>query len=156
MIHIDDIPFDPAECTAALEAGTPRIGAVCTFTGLAREYGDQASVNGLFLEHYPGMTESAIQAVVDDARARWPIAAVEVRHRVGRIMPGERIVFVGVSSSHRREAFEACEFIMDFLKTRAPFWKKELTGNGETWVEQKASDRVAAARWHGSGEDGVG
>ena len=156
MIRISDAPFDPAECTASLEADAPRIGAVCTFTGLARDYGDRASVNGLFLEHYPGMTEGAIQQVIDDAWARWPIDAVEVRHRVGRIMPGELIVFVGVSSSHRREAFEACEFIMDFLKTRAPFWKKELTADGENWVEQKSSDRVAAARWQGSGEDGVG
>lgn len=156
MIRIDEAPFDPAECTAALEADAPQIGAVCTFTGLARDYGDRESVNGLFLEHYPGMTESAIQQVIEDARDRWPIGAVEVRHRVGRILPGERIVFVGVSSGHRREAFEACEFIMDFLKTRAPFWKKELTEDGEIWVEQKESDRLSAARWQGSGEDGVG
>ena len=153
MIRIDEAPFDPSDCARALEAGAPGIGAICTFTGLARDYGDRESVNGLFLEHYPGMTENAIQQVIDDARQRWPIEAVEVRHRVGRIMPGERIVFVGVSSSHRREAFEACEFIMDFLKTRAPFWKKELTADGEAWVEQKASDRVAAARWQGLGED---
>jgi len=156
MIRIDEAPFDPADCTTWLEADAPQIGAVCTFTGLARDYGDQESVNGLYLEHYPGMTENAIQAVIDEARARWPIQAVEFRHRVVPIMPGERIVFVGVSSSHRREAFEACEFIMDFLKTRAPFWKKELTRDGEVWVEQKESDRLSAARWHGSGEDGGG
>lgn len=147
MIRIEQAPFDPAECTAALEADAPAIGAVCTFTGLARDYGDHDSVSRLFLEHYPGMTESATQAVIDAAGQRWPIQAVEVRHRVGWIAPGERIVFVGVSSSHRREAFEACEFIMDFLKTRAPFWKKEMTSEGEHWVAQKKSDRHAAARW---------
>lgn len=152
MIRIEHGPLDPAECTATLEADAPAIGAICTFTGLARDYGDYESVSGLFLEHYPGMTEDAIQAVIDEAGARWPIQAVEVRHRVGWIAPGERIVFVGVSSSHRREAFKACEFIMDYLKTRAPFWKKEITPEGETWVEQKHSDRDAAARWQSGGE----
>ena len=152
MIRIDAAPLDPSECTAALESTAPLTGAVCTFTGLARDYGDRDSVNRLFLEHYPGMTEAAIQVVIEEAQARWPLHCVAVRHRVGWIAPGERIVFVGVSSSHRHDAFEACQFIMDYLKTRAPFWKKEITPEGEAWVQQKASDRVAAQRWDGSGK----
>lgn len=147
MISIITSPLDPGPAIQALESDTPRVGAVCTFTGLARDYGDSEGVNRLYLEHYPGMTESAIQSTVDEAFQRWSLMGAQVIHRVGEMRPGDRIVFVGVSSSHRRDAFEACQFIMDYLKTSAPFWKKEITEEGEHWVEQKESDREASRRW---------
>lgn len=148
MIRIQSEALATEPVLAALEGDAPAVGAVCSFTGLARDLGDQSGVQSLFLEHYPGMTESAIQAVVDEASQRWNIHRTEVVHRVGEIQAGERIVFVGVSSRHRQDAFEACQFIMDYLKTCAPFWKKEITAAGDgDWVEQKASDREAAQRW---------
>lgn len=148
MIRIQTEPLATEPVLTELESDAPDIGAVCNFTGLARDLGDQSGVQALFLEHYPGMTESAIQAVADDAAQRWALHRIEVLHRVGTIQAGERIVFVGVSSRHRRDAFEACQFIMDYLKTRAPFWKKEITADGPgEWVAQKASDREAARRW---------
>ncbi|KAA8981300.1 MULTISPECIES: molybdenum cofactor biosynthesis protein MoaE [Gammaproteobacteria] len=148
MIRIQSEALAIEPVLAALEDDAPAIGAVCSFTGLARDLGDQSGVQSLFLEHYPGMTETAIQAVVDEADRRWTIHRTEIVHRVGEIRAGERIVFVGVSSRHRQDAFEACQFIMDYLKTRAPFWKKEITAAGNSdWVEQKASDREAARRW---------
>ena len=147
MIDIRTDSFDPGAAALALEADAPKVGAICSFTGLAREYGDREDVQSLFLEHYPGMTESAIQSIVDEAHQRWSLLRCHIIHRVGRIEPGERIVFVGISSSHRRDAFEACQFIMDYLKTRAPFWKKEITPEGSEWVEQKVSDQAAAERW---------
>ena len=107
--------------------------------------GDQ--VGGLFLEHYPGMTEKALQDIVDEAQQRWMIQAVRLTHRIGQLYPGDRIVFVGVASAHRQEAFAACEFIMDYLKTRAPFWKKETTPDGDRWVDARESDQEAAKRW---------
>ncbi|PAU82244.1 molybdenum cofactor biosynthesis protein MoaE [Halovibrio salipaludis] len=154
MIRIQSEALATEPVLAGLEDDAPAVGAVCSFTGLARDLGDQSGVQSLFLEHYPGMTETAIQGVVDEAARRWRIHRTEVVHRVGEIQAGERIVFVGVSSRHRQDAFEACQFIMDYLKTRAPFWKKEITaaGNGD-WVEQKASDREAARRW--SDSDGL-
>ncbi len=154
MIRIETGALATEPALAELESDAPAIGAVCSFTGLARDLGDQSGVQTLFLEHYPGMTESAIQAVVDEAAGRWTIHRTVVLHRVGEIQAGERIVFVGVSSQHRQAAFEACQFIMDYLKTRAPFWKKEITADGRShWVDQKASDREAARRW--SDSDGL-
>lgn len=148
MIRIQSAPLATEPVLATLEADAPAVGAVCSFTGLARDLGDHSGVQRLFLEHYPGMTESAIQGVVDEAAQRWLIQRAEVVHRVGEIQAGERIVFVGVSSRHRQDAFDACQFIMDYLKTNAPFWKKEITTDGQgEWVEQKASDREAARRW---------
>ncbi len=147
MISIITTALDTAPAMAELEADRPRVGAVCTFTGLARDYGDREGVNRLYLEHYPGMTEAAIESIIDEAFQRWSLIRARVIHRVGEMAPGERIVFVGVSSSHRRDAFEACQFIMDYLKTSAPFWKKEVTPKGEHWVEQKDSDREASERW---------
>ncbi|TVP59706.1 MAG: molybdopterin synthase catalytic subunit MoaE [Halomonadaceae bacterium] len=147
MIHIQQEDFDSGAELQALEASGPATGAVCSFTGLARDYGDKEGVSALFLEHYPGMTEAAIENILRDAHERWPLQGVRVIHRVGTLQPGERIVFVGVASSHRKEAFAACEFIMDYLKTGAPFWKKEITAQGEHWVEQKASDQSASQRW---------
>ncbi len=117
---------------------------------LAAEYGDTAGLaptESMTLEHYPGMTESALAAILAEARQRWTLQAVRVIHRVGRLRPGDRIVFVGVASAHRSDAFAACEFIMDYLKTQAPFWKKEETTNGGHWVDARESDDVAVARW---------
>ena len=118
------------------------------FTGLVREWADGAQA--LELEHYPGMTEASIAAIVRDARARWQLEAVRVIHRVGRLAPGDQIVLVGVSSAHRHEAFAACEFIMDYLKTRAPIWKKEIGTGAACWVESRDSDAHAASRWRES------
>ena len=119
-------------------------GAVVTFSGSVRAEG---GIEALYLEHYSGMTERALEDIVQQARQRWPLGAVTVIHRIGRIDAGEQIVFVGVASGHRSEAFQAGEFIMDFLKTRAPFWKKELRKGSERWVEAKASDDQKAQRW---------
>ncbi|HEI8865887.1 molybdopterin synthase catalytic subunit MoaE [Serratia sp. AKBS12] len=122
-------------------------GAVVTFTGKVRNHNLGADVSALTLEHYPGMTEKALTAIVVEARERWPLQRVSVIHRVGELFPGDEIVFVGVTSAHRSMAFEAAEFIMDYLKTRAPFWKREATGQGERWVDARDSDRQAAKRW---------
>ena len=123
------------------------IGAVCCFTGLARDLSNGAQVQTVTLEHYPGMTEKSIARIVEQALARWPVMAVTVIHRVGILRPSEQIVLVAVASSHRHAAFAACEFIMDFLKNRAPFWKKERTPTGEQWVETRSSDEEALRRW---------
>ena len=134
----------------SVDAGTNvNVGAVVTFVGLVREmnYGDKVSL--MSLEHYPGMTERSIEAIITNARIRWNIINAHVIHRVGDLMPADQIVYVGVSSQHRGDAFSACEFIMDYLKTQAPFWKKEKTPAGETWVDARDSDRTAAERWDG-------
>lgn len=122
-------------------------GAVVTFTGKVRNHNLGDSVSGLVLEHYPGMTEKSLGDIVQQARSRWPVQRVAVIHRVGNLVPGEQIVFVGVSSAHRDAAFAAAEFIMDYLKTRAPFWKREATPEGGRWIEAKESDDAAAQRW---------
>jgi len=136
---------------AALGHGT---GAIASFTGLMRDNNEGDPVHAMTLEHYPGMTESALVEIVTDARDRWALEAVTVVHRVGKLKPGDAIVLVLTASAHRGEAFAACEFIMDFLKTRAPFWKKEDTSFGSRWVEARDSDDDAAARWHASGGAG--
>jgi molybdopterin synthase catalytic subunit len=131
-----------------LRAAHPAInGAICTFSGLVREFGDKAGVTGMFLEHYPGMTESSLQQIIDQAASRWTLNDVTIIHRVGQLSLSEQIVFVGVSSAHRADAFSACEFIMDYLKTDAPFWKKECHGQGDQWVEAKESDQNRAKKW---------
>ncbi|MGE6170261.1 molybdopterin synthase catalytic subunit MoaE [Aeromonas media] len=123
-------------------------GAIVTFVGKVRDFNQGDAVKGLSLEHYPGMTEKALVDIVNQARARWPLQECTLIHRIGDLLLGDQIVLVAVSSAHREAAFEACHFIMDFLKTRAPFWKKELTAEGiQRWVEAKASDDAAAARW---------
>ncbi len=147
MISIQTGDFDPAAEYQALRDSGAGTGAIATFTGLVRDSGDQEGVTGLYLEHYPGMTEQVIQGLIDQARQRWDVRKVRVIHRVGRLGLQEQIVFVGVCSAHRSDAFAACAFLMDALKTSAPFWKKELTDSGEHWVEQKASDRARAQRW---------
>lgn len=127
--------------------GDPRVGAVVTFIGLMRDFNADTSVTAMTLEHYPGMTEKALSAIVTEAMTRWDLIDVRILHRVGRLTPGDPIVMVGVSSQHRGDAFRACEFLIDHLKTRAPFWKKESTPEGERWVEARATDDQAANRW---------
>ena len=122
-------------------------GAVVMFTGKVRNHNLGDSVSALTLEHYPGMTEKALTEIIDEARSRWPLQRVSVIHRVGPLFPGDKIVFVGVTSAHRSMAFDAAEFIMDYLKTKAPFWKREATTDGERWVESRDSDHQAAKRW---------
>ncbi|PWC10601.1 molybdopterin synthase catalytic subunit MoaE [Brenneria roseae subsp. americana] len=122
-------------------------GAVVTFTGKVRNHNLAADVSALTLEHYPGMTEKALAEIVELARERWALPRVSIIHRVGALYPGDEIVFVGVSAAHRSVAFDAAQFIMDYLKTRAPFWKREATSEGERWVESRDSDRQAAKRW---------
>ena len=135
-----------AEC-AALRAGNAKIGALATFVGLVRDTNDGSGVSTLTLEHYPGMTEKALSAIVSKARSRWDILDCTVIHRVGDLKPADQIVLVIVASGHRGDAFAACEFIIDYLKTDAPFWKKEQTPQGERWVDSRDSDTTAALRW---------
>lgn len=152
MVRVQAGDFDVAAEYAALCASGTAVGAATMFVGRVRTDGDLADVQGLYLEHYPGMTETALQAIVAEAQARWPLLAVRIVHRVGELAPGAQIVFVGVSSSHRAAAFAACEFLIDFLKTRAPFWKRETDAAGTArWVAPKASDDDRAARWQPDG-----
>src|SRR5512143_1749678 len=146
-IVVQSEAFDLGAEGAAISQGRTDIGAIASFVGLARDLNEGSGVAAMTLEHYPGMTEKSLAALVDEARSRWTLLDVTVIHRVGRLLPGDPIVLVAVASSHRGEAFAACEFIMDYLKTRAPFWKKEETREGERWVEARASDDAAAARW---------
>lgn len=139
--------FDAGQLIADLHSRNPRVGAVVNFIGYVRDLNVGQSVTELFLEHYPGMTEKALEQIAEQARERWPLLAVEIVHRVGALSVSEPIVFVGVSSKHRHAAFEACAFIMDVLKTRAPFWKRETTPEGAHWVEARESDQNAAFRW---------
>ena len=147
-VRVQAEPFDPGAEVNALHAANLGIGAVASFIGYVRDYNDGQDVRGMFLEHYPGMTEKALEKIAAEACERWPLLRVEVLHRVGRLQPGEPIVFVGTASAHRQAAFDACNFIIDYLKTRAPFWKKEDTPEGERWVEGRASDQAALQRWH--------
>ncbi|NAW35661.1 molybdopterin synthase catalytic subunit MoaE [Halomonas alimentaria] len=147
MIRVQEAPFDAGTEQQALLAGRTDIGAVVSFTGLVRDFNERPEVTALTLEHYPGMTESALEAIVEEAKGRWPLDAVRVIHRVGRLTPGDPIVLVVVASAHRRAAFEACDFIMDYLKTRAPFWKKEHASDGDYWVSERHSDHADARRW---------
>jgi len=146
-IRVQTGDFDIAREIAALRGDDARIGAVAAFIGLVRDINDSAPVGKLALEHYPGMTEKALAGIVDEAKSRWSVYDVLVIHRVGELKPTDQIVLVVVTAAHRGEAFAACEFIMDYLKTRAPFWKKEQTPAGECWVEARASDDEKAARW---------
>lgn len=139
--------FDLNAEVEALRTGRLDVGAIASFVGYARDLNDGQGVTAMTLEHYPGMTEKALAAIVREAEARWTLIDTTVIHRVGRLLPGDPIVLVAVASRHRANAFAACEFIMDCLKTQAPFWKKEETAEGERWVEARASDEAAAARW---------
>ena len=146
-IRVQQAVFDAGYELNALHAANVGVGAVVGFVGYVRDFNDGREVAGMFLEHYPGMTEKALGKIVDEAQQRWPLLKVEVLHRIGALEPGEPIVFVGVASAHRQAAFDACNFIMDYLKTRAPFWKKETTQEGPRWVEGRQSDQDAVERW---------
>lgn len=146
QIRVGPAPFDMAEAYRWL-AACDEDGAVVTFTGKVRNHNLGDNVAALTLEHYPGMTEKALQEIIDAARERWPLQRVTVIHRVGELFPGDEIVLVGVTSAHRGSAFSAAEFIMDYLKTRAPFWKREATEQGDRWVDARDSDHQAAERW---------
>jgi len=146
-IAVQTEAFDLGAEVNAMSLGRTDIGAIASFVGLARDSNEGSGVQAMTLEHYPGMTEKALAKLVEEANTRWALLDVTVIHRVGRLLPGDPIVLVAVASSHRGEAFAACEFIMDYLKTRAPFWKKEETPQGERWVDARASDDTAAARW---------
>jgi molybdopterin synthase catalytic subunit len=147
MIRVQQEAFDVGVEQQALLQGRSDIGATVSFTGLVRDFNERPEVTALTLEHYPGMTEKALEAIVEDACGRWPLQGVRLIHRVGCLAPGDPIVLVVVASAHRRAAFEACDFIMDYLKTRAPFWKKEHTASGNYWVAERSSDYQDAARW---------
>ncbi|HQU79512.1 MAG TPA: molybdopterin synthase catalytic subunit MoaE [Azonexus sp.] len=146
-VRVQEADFDLSAELTALRAGDARIGALASFVGLVRDINDGAGVSEMTLEHYPGMTEKALEAIVVEAKARWDIYGVLVIHRVGKLQPCDQIVMVAVTSAHRGEAFAACEFIMDYLKTRAPFWKREVTPEGARWVDARDSDDSAATRW---------
>lgn len=146
-IRIQTEPFDIRAEQEALCRNNPSIGALVTFVGLMRDLNDGMGVSRMTLEHYPGMTEKALGALVAEAGERWALEGIRLVHRVGTLEPLDPIVFVGVVSRHRGEAFRACEFLIDALKTRAPFWKKELTATGERWVEARETDAEAARRW---------
>jgi len=139
--------FDIGAEIAAMRRGNPKVGAVASFVGVVRDLNDGGQVAEMTLEHYPGMTEKALEKIVAEARSRWEIYDALVVHRVGTLKPSDQIVLVVVTGAHRGEAFEACEFLMDYLKTRAPFWKKEATPEGSRWVDARESDDAAADRW---------
>lgn len=151
MIRVTSEPFDIAAEICALTDGRTDVGAVVSFTGLVRDLSQdvagEAAISAMTLEHYPGMTERALEAIETEARDRWPLTGVTIVHRYGRLEPGDQIVLVVTASAHRRAAFEAADFLMDYLKTRAPFWKREETPEGSVWVEARAHDDAAADRW---------
>ena len=146
-VTIQTADFDLSAEVAALRAADAGVGAVAAFVGTVRDRNDGAGVRRLELEHYPGMTERAIEAMIDEAVRRFDIRAARVVHRVGTLEPTEQIVLVAVTSAHRGEAFQACEFLMDYLKTQAPFWKKEHTPEGSRWVDARVADDAALERW---------
>ena len=146
-VRIQAADFDLSTEVAQLRAGHPQVGAVVSFVGTVRDMNDGAAVSEMALEHYPGMTEKSILAIIDKAKARWPIIDALVIHRIGPLAPLAQIVLVAVTAAHRGEAFSACEFIMDYLKTEAPFWKKEQTPNGARWVDARVTDDAALNKW---------
>ena len=146
-IRIQEQDFDVSAEIAALRKGDPRVGAVVSFLGTVRDVNEGSQVKAMTLEHYPEMTEKALNNILEQAKARWDIYQTLVIHRIGSLLPEDQIVLVVVSSAHRGEAFAACEFIMDYLKTAAPFWKKEDTPQGSRWVDARVTDEAAIARW---------
>jgi len=146
-VRIQAEDFDLSTEIAQLRAGHPKVGGVVTFVGTVRDLNEGASVSEMELEHYPGMTEQSISNIIDQAKQRWPIMGALVIHRIGPLKPKDQIVLVAVTSAHRGEAFAACEFIIDYLKTEAPFWKKEQTPEGARWVDARVSDDAALNKW---------
>jgi molybdopterin synthase catalytic subunit len=149
-VRVQSAPFDPAAEVEGLRTGNPGIGAVVTFLGLMRDLTEGERIEAMTLEHYPGMTERALADIVAEARARWELEGVRVVHRIGELRPEDPIVLVAVASRHRGDAFRACELIIDYLKTRAPFWKKERTAAGDRWVAARDADAAAELRWRES------
>ena len=152
-VRVQTSDFDAGAEIARLRAADPKVGAVASFIGVVRDVNDGDSVSALFLEHYPGMTERELERICAEAKGRWDLIDTLVIHRVGDLRPTDQIVLVAVTSAHRGDAFAACEFIMDYLKTRAPFWKREDTPGGRRWVEARATDDAAAARWRTGKEE---
>lgn len=146
-VRVQTEDFDIGAAVAQLRKGNAKIGAIASFIGLVRDMNEGDDVSTMTLEHYPGMTEKALEDIVAQAKSRWELYDALVVHRVGRLLPLDQIVLVVVTSAHRSDAFSACEFLMDYLKTQAPFWKKEDTAKGARWVDARESDDAAAARW---------
>ena len=146
-VRIQTADFDLSTEIAALRSGDLQVGAIVSFVGTVRDMNEGSQVNSMELEHYAGMTEKALADIIVEAKSRWSIHEALVIHRIGKMLPGEQIVLVAVTGQHRGEAFAACEFIMDYLKTAAPFWKKEATPTGEHWVDARSTDDEAMARW---------
>ncbi|GLR64498.1 molybdopterin synthase catalytic subunit MoaE [Marinospirillum insulare] len=146
-VSVQSEVFDLNQETQALTQGRSDLGALVTFTGYVRDFNERPDVQALTLEHYPGMTEQALKAILQEAEQRWALKGTRIIHRIGRMEPSDPIVLVATSSAHRQDAFDACNFIMDYLKTRAPFWKKEHTLTGDYWVSARTSDSQAAERW---------
>lgn len=146
-VRVQQEDFDAGAEIAALRSNNPRIGAVASFIGIVRDLNEGAAVGSITLEHYPGMTEKSLAAIAEQAKARWSLDDVLIVHRIGTLAPADQIVLVVTTSAHRGEAFAACQFVMDYLKTEAPFWKKEATGDGIRWVDARDSDADARERW---------
>ena len=146
-VRVQTEDFDVSQEMLVLRQKNPKVGAVASFVGVVRDLNDGDEVSALTLEHYPGMTERSLEEIVSEAKSRWNIYDALIIHRVGTLLPLDQIVLVLVTSAHRGESFKACEFLMDYLKTRAPFWKKEQTSSGERWVDARTTDNVAAMRW---------
>lgn len=146
-IRVQAEPFDIAAEQEDLYLGRPQVGALVTFVGLMRDMNAGDRVDKMTLEHYPGMTEKALTSIAEEAAGRWDLRGIRILHRVGELRPQDPIVLVAVTSAHRGDAFRACELLIDYLKTRAPFWKKETTGDGERWVDARTTDDEAAGRW---------
>ncbi|HEV2219204.1 MAG TPA: molybdopterin synthase catalytic subunit MoaE [Casimicrobiaceae bacterium] len=146
-VRVQTADFDVAQELARLRGSDTGVGAIASFVGTVRDVNESAPIHGMILEHYPGMTEASLAEIVAEARARFDIRDALVIHRVGALLPGDQIVLVAVTSAHRGMAFDACRYVMDLLKTRAPFWKKERTPTGDRWVEARESDAEAAQRW---------
>jgi len=147
QVRVQEADFDISAEVAALRAQNPKVGAVACFVGTVRDLNEGSTVEALELEHYPGMTEKALEAIAEDAKARWPGSDVLIVHRVGKLLPLDQIVLVVTTAMHRAQAFESCAFVMDYLKTQAPFWKKETTDQGERWVDARETDDSALKRW---------
>ena len=155
-VRVQEADFDISTEVAALRADNPRVGAVACFVGTVRDLNEGNTVQAMELEHYPGMTEKALEAIAAQARERWAGSDVLIVHRVGKLLPLDQIVLVATTAVHRAEAFESCAFVMDYLKTQAPFWKKEKTAHGEKWVDARESDDAARARWDSESKKGAG
>jgi len=155
-VRVQTADFDLSDEIGRLRLSNPKIGAVVTFVGAVRDMNDGSSVAAMELEHYPGMTEKALEDIVAEAKSRWPVDEALIIHRVGPLLPLDQIVLVAVASPHRGEAFAACEFIIDYLKTQAPFWKKEQTPDGARWVDARESDEHAMTKWNAKPGTGDG